>query len=99
VASNSPAWHPEALVDIREARDWYAERSPLAARGFLKALESAVQAVVDAPGRWPSRKHGARQYIFPNQYPYTLVYRVGEQRLLFVAVAHQHREPDYWAHR
>jgi hypothetical protein len=31
-----------------ETRDWYAQRSPFAARGFLLELTDAVQAVVEA---------------------------------------------------
>jgi hypothetical protein len=39
VASNELIWHPEAIVDAEDARSWYADRSPFAARGFLLALE------------------------------------------------------------
>ena len=96
--SNEPRWHSEALIDARGARDWYAKRSPLAARGFLLTLEAAISAVTESPERWPLGKRGCRLYVFPNQYPFTLVYRL-EPEFEIVAVAHQKRHPDYWAHR
>jgi toxin ParE1/3/4 len=91
-------WHPEAISDAEEARNWYAERSALAARGFLLALEHAVDAVVETPERWPRHRFGCRRYVFPNRYPYILVYRFG-LNLEIVAVAHQKRRPDYWRRR
>ena len=33
MASSEPSWHPEALQEAREARDWYASKSALAIEG------------------------------------------------------------------
>ncbi len=85
-------------MDAEYARDWYAERSPFAARGFLLAVDDAVRAVLDAPERWPPRSHGCRHYVFPSRYPYTLVYRLIPD-VEVVAVAHQRQRPGYWRHR
>jgi hypothetical protein len=41
VALSEPRWHPEAILDAEFACNWYAERSPFAARGFLLALEAS----------------------------------------------------------
>lgn len=65
---NEPVWHPEAILDAEGARDWYAERSPLAARGFLLSLESAVRAVIEAPDRLPADARDCRKHVFPNRY-------------------------------
>ena len=98
MASSEPIWHPEALAEAEEARDWYAERSPSAAQGFLLALDRAIQAVLEAPQRWPKHRYGCRRYVFPNQYPYTLIY-LAKPSVEIVAVAHQRRRPDYWKRR
>jgi toxin ParE1/3/4 len=98
VASSEPIWHPEAIADAEEARNWYAERSLLAARGFLLALDQGVQDILEAPERWPRHRYGCRRYVFSNQYPYTLIYKLGE-RVKIIAVAHQKRHPYYWRHR
>jgi plasmid stabilization system protein ParE len=100
VALDEPVWHPEASAEAEEARDWYNERRPLAAHGFLLALREATEAVVEAPTRWPKHRHGCRRYLFPNQYPYSLIYRLQDAgEVVIVAVTHHHRRPDYWKHR
>lgn len=91
-------WHPEALSDAEGARDWYAERSPLAARGFLLELEAAIKAVAEAPERWPVHLHGCRRYLFSHRYPYALVYRT-QPAVQIVAVAHLKRRPGFWRSR
>ncbi len=98
MASNEPRWHPEAVLDAEEARNWYAERSPFAARGFLLALDDAVKAVLQAPERGLLVSHGSRRFVFPNRYPFALIYRL-IPHVEVVAVAHLHRRPDYWQHR
>lgn len=80
------------------ARDWYAERSPFPARGFLLALEAAVRSVLEAPERSPLGAHGCRHYVFPSRYPFTLIYRLSPD-VEIVAVAHQRRRPEYWRER
>jgi toxin ParE1/3/4 len=100
VATSDPSWHVEAVEDAQVARDWYAERSPLAARGFLLELADAVDAVLEAPARWPRGKANTRRYAFPRRYPFTLVYRLDSSgQVEIVAVAHHRRHPDYWLHR
>lgn len=99
MASNEPRWHVEAVDDAEIARNWYADRSPLAARGFLLELADAVDAVLETPTRWPAGKAGTRRYVFSRRYPFTLVYRLDGDEVEIVAVAHHKRRPEYWAQR
>ncbi len=100
MASSEPDWHPDAIADANEAKAWYAERSPLAAHGFVLAVDQAVAAVMEAPERWPVRRKGCRHYVFPNRYPFDLIYRLDPRgRIQVVAVAHQKRRPEYWRGR
>lgn len=99
MASSEPSWHPEALREAQEARDWYARRSGQAARGFLTSLEQAITAVAEAPDRYPKTRHGCRRFVFLNRYPFDLVFRVDGERIHVVAVAHHRRRPGYWRNR
>lgn len=80
------------------ARGWYAKRSPLAARVFLLSLESAVRSVAKSPAAWPEFMLGCRRYVFPNRYPFSLVYRETPD-LQIVAVVHHSRRPGFWRSR
>ena len=98
MATSELQWHPDAILDADVARDWYAERSPLAARGCLLALNDAVVAVVRAPDQCPEKDDGCRHHIFISRYPYTLVYRTAPN-FQVVAVAHHRRRPGFWVGR
>ena len=92
-------FHPAAAEEAEAASRWYAERSSAAGRGFLEELRHAVEAVAEAPERWPRYGVRARRYIFP-RFPFSLVYRLrraGDVEI--IAVAHGKRRPGYWQQR
>jgi plasmid stabilization system protein ParE len=88
----------EAIEDAESAARWYAERSSSAATGFAEEVDAAIAAIEQNPEAWPSYDHGTRHYLL-RRYPFSVVYRVEETRILVVAVAHGHRRPRYWASR
>jgi plasmid stabilization system protein ParE len=91
-------FHPAAAAEVEAAVQWYAERSPIAARAFVAEVNACVERVAEAPDRWPSYVHGTRRYLFPH-FPFSLVYRVRNGDLEIVAVAHHSRRPGYWRSR
>jgi toxin ParE1/3/4 len=92
-------FHPEARADLREGKAFYRHRSPLAAVAFAREIDTAVSRIVESPSRYPAGEHGTRELILPWRFPYTVVYRVRENLIVIVAVAHQSKEPGYWHHR
>jgi len=42
-------FHPAAREELREARLWYEERSPLAAVAFAQAIDVAVSRIAAVP--------------------------------------------------
>ena len=91
-------FHPAAAEEAEAAYGWYAERSSAAAHGFREELRHAVQAVAEAPERWPRSGARARRYVFP-RFPFSLVYRLRGGEVEVVAVAHGKRRPGYWQSR
>jgi toxin ParE1/3/4 len=92
------SFHPGAIEDVRGARQWYAEKSAIAARAFITELAGSVDRVLSSPERWPRYLSGTRRYYFPN-FPFTLIYRVEADLIVVVAVAHHRRKPAYWDKR
>ena len=39
-----------------------------------------------------------RRFLF-TRFPYSLIYGIDQETIVVIAVAHQHREPRYWAGR
>src|SRR5438552_12245182 len=90
--------HPEARAELREARKWYFERSPLSATAFAHAVDNAVSQIVEAPTRYPMAEHQTRKFVL-QRFPFNIFYRPGESETVLVAVAHQKRRPGYWSSR
>jgi plasmid stabilization system protein ParE len=88
----------DALQEVEEAARWYAERSVTAAAAFSIEMDEAESAIVRLPEAWPPFDHGTRRYIL-RRFPFSVVYRVEDRRILIVAVAHARRRPRYWQER
>lgn len=92
------SFHPQAAEEVATARQWYAERSPLAATAFLAELDLGVERIQEASQRWPRYGKGARRYILP-RFPFSMIYRMKGEVIEVVAVAHHRRKPGYWKSR
>ena len=90
--------HPEVRAELRAARRWYYERSPLSATALAHAVDHAVTRIADAPMRYPTAEHGTRKLILP-RFPFSIFYRSSDAEIVIVAVAHQKRRPGYWSTR
>jgi plasmid stabilization system protein ParE len=90
--------HPDARAELREARRWYYERSPLSATAFAHAVDNAVSRIVVAPAQYPSADHGTRKLVL-QRFPFNIFYLLSESEIVIVAVAHQKRRPGYWSTR
>ncbi len=90
--------HPEAIAEARAAREWYNERSSVAADAFMAELDVAVASISETPERWTAYLHGTRRYLL-KRFPYLVVYRATHEKLQVIAVAHGKRKPDYWRQR
>lgn len=93
------AFRPPARRELIEAAQWYlAEGGPAVAERFAWALERAVQLLSLMPQLGTACGRGLRTWPLKH-FPYSLVYRVQEDVLTVLALAHQSREPGYWEGR
>jgi toxin ParE1/3/4 len=90
--------HPAAREELRGARLWYEEQSLLSAAAFIQEVDAAVSRIADAPSLYPLVEHGARRVVL-RRFPFNVFYRVGNDEIIIVAVAHQKRRPLYWSGR
>src|SRR5262249_43774305 len=88
----------EALQEVEAAARWYAERSAAAAAAFSVEIDAAESSIVRLPEAWPPFVHGTRRYLL-QRFPFSVVYRIKDRRILIVAVAHARRRPGYWTAR
>ncbi len=95
MAAGAIAFHPEAVLEARAAREWYRERSEAAADGFVAELDAAIAQILASPNRWPSFILPTRRFLF-RRYPFFVVYQSTTEAVQILAVAHGHRRPGYW---
>lgn len=91
-------FHPEASAELSEAADWYGQRSPLAARSFLVAVDLTIVNIAEDPERF-ARLDNRHRSCSVRKFPFQIVFRRQEDRILVVAVAHAKRRPGYWHDR
>lgn len=88
----------EAAEEIEEAAAWYGRRSEIARTAFLREIDHAVEAILEAPARWPSHTNATRRFVCAT-FPYAVFYFVEGETVIVVAVAHERRRPGYWRGR
>jgi plasmid stabilization system protein ParE len=82
-----------------DAASWYLEEaSSLQASRFLVEVHRSLGLLVRLPGLGTPGGHGVHQLPL-RRFPYTLVYRQELGLIRVIAVAHQRRDPNYWANR
>ena len=90
--------HPAAAAEVEVAMQWYAERSPQAARAFAAEVIICIRRVKETPARWPRYVFDTHRYLFPH-FPFSLVYRFDENEIRIIAIPHHRRRPGYWMGR
>ena len=91
-------FHPEADLELMEARSWYEKRSEVAAQAFALELDQAITRILESPYTYPLGRRAERRFVL-DRFPYTILYRLQEDHVFVTAVAHQSRRPGYWRHR
>ena len=94
-------FRPEAALEAREARAFYAEREPQLGAQFVTALEAVVTRIAERPRAFPELLRPAivrRARL--RRFPYVVMFRlVGNETIEVLAVAHTRRRPGYWRSR
>jgi plasmid stabilization system protein ParE len=89
---------PLAAREYEEAFDYYEAQEP----GLGDAFRSAVWEVLTIVERYAEIGEEVRpgiRRILVRRFPYKVIYAPLEETLYVLAVAHGHREPDYWIDR
>ena len=89
-----------ASQELAEAVQWYEQRRPDWGGKLFDAVTRAIEQIRENPeigsprrGRRPSREWRV------NGFPYKVAYRIRENDIYVVAIAHTSRRPLYWKSR
>ena len=95
--------HPLAERDLIDAWRWYEDQLP----GLGDRLVDAVGRAIERAARWPDAGSPAllvdgiviERRITPDGFPYAVRYRTVDDRLVVMAIYHQHRHPNFGTSR
>jgi plasmid stabilization system protein ParE len=84
-----------AQAELDEAMSWYSAQAPGLGDGFLVEVLRSIQLIQRHPEGWHPLTPEIRRCRL-RRFPYSVVYTIEAGEVLILAVAHQHRRPNYW---
>ena len=89
---------PQARQEFDQAERYYAHLLAGLGAAFRREIKSALARIEAWPQACPLERGDIRRMTL-SRFPYKLLYSVESEYIYILAVAHQHRAPDYWAER
>ena len=65
---------------------------------FRDEVKKAAIRITEYPQAWSVECGDVRKCLL-HKFPYKLLYSIEEDHIFIIAVAHQHRRPDFWIER
>ena len=88
----------EANQELVDAALWYESKQPGLGRRFKAEVESLLLNIAANPLLQRERDGGCRRTNCP-VFPYYLPCFIRRDKIIVLAVAHEHRKPGYWNQR
>lgn len=87
-----------ARNELAEAKRFYNRQQQGLGESFQREAEAAARLIQERPLAWQVEVEPVRRFLF-DRFPYKMLYIIRAERVVVIAVAHQHRHPDYWVDR
>src|ERR1051326_6450688 len=91
-------FRPEAVDELREARDWYDAQRPGLGNEFGDIVASTLDVIATQPDAFPEVAPGIRRAVIA-RFPYGIFYRRIPNAVEVLAVFHHRRDPTIWRDR
>lgn len=89
---------PEAEQDLKDIYRWYEDQIEGLGREFLLCVDAALERMKRNPHAFAVVYHAVRRVLI-RRFPYGILYRVEDNRIVVLAVFHARRSPKTWAKR
>jgi plasmid stabilization system protein ParE len=87
-----------ARQELDEAVSYYNSQSPGLGDAFALEIVAAIDRICRFPEAWHPLGDETRRCRL-RRFPYGVIYAKDESGILILAIAHMHRQPDYWRDR
>ena len=89
---------PEAKAELDDAIDYYELQVVGLGDTFKTIAKSTIKRISTFPTAWTKIRPDVRRCIM-HKFPYNVLYSIEEECILIIAIAHHHRNPNYWIDR
>lgn len=89
---------PEARLEFEDAERYYDKQIEGLGSRFRAEVKAALSRMRAWPLSSPEERSGIRRLLL-SRFSYKLLYSLENDHIYVIAVAHQHRQPDYWVGR
>jgi len=87
-----------AKYEFEDAIEFYELEYLGLGKRFKEEIKKSIKRIVEYPKAWPVERGEIRKYLV-HKFPYKILYSTEEDHIYIIAVAHQHRKPNYWIDR
>jgi len=87
-----------AKLELEDAAHFYELEYEGLGRRFKEEVNKAAIRISEYPKAWSVERGDVRKCLL-HKFPYKLLYSIEKDHAFIIAVAHQHRKPDYWIDR
>ena len=84
-----------AKNELDDAVTFYETELAGLGRLFKEEIKSSVSRIKEHPEAWSIEKGDVRKALL-HRFPYKILYSIEKDHIVILAVAHQHRKPNYW---
>ncbi|OGU34315.1 MAG: hypothetical protein A2068_05190 [Ignavibacteria bacterium GWB2_35_6b] len=87
-----------ASLELDDAIEYYNLQSAGLGFNFFDEVLETINLISLFPAIWSPNSNNTRKAVL-SKFPFNLIYTILEEKIFIIAVAHQHREPEYWIDR
>lgn len=84
-----------AKQELDDAVRYYEIQVQGLGKRFRREVRRGARRIAQYPEAGSAERGEVRKYLL-HKFPYKLLYSIELEHLFIIAVAHQHRKPDYW---
>ena len=88
-------FHEDAEQEFLEAIEYYEECELGLGLRFSEEVYATIKRICEFPQAWEQIDLKTRRSL-TNKFPYGILYRISNNKILIMAVMNLHRMPNYW---
>ena len=87
-----------AIQELYDAVAYYELELKGLGQLFREEVKGGIKRILKNPRAWMIERGEVRKYLL-HKFPFKILYSIESNHIFIIAIAHQHRHPNYWIDR